>query len=182
MRAILLLVFLMTACVPASEPSYSHSPMFTIPFNRGTTLTVQEPTDLSVELHAATYKDVVAPQHGHVVDARVGSFTIAHWDSTATMIIDDIEVHWMKVGDEVCAGDTIGRTRHARVRAYWGWSEWSRDPDISIVRVIRNSTITDLSDMRVADQVHSALSSSSAERNSDVDRRDCPYEDGREEE
>lgn len=181
MRIICLLVAL-SACVPATEPSYSHSPMFTIPFNRGNMLTVQEPTAFSVELHAATYKDVVAPQHGHVIDARVGSLTIAHWDSTATMLIDDLEVHWMKRGDEVCAGDTIGRTRHARVRAYWGFDELSHDSDISMVRVIRNSTITDLSDMRVADQVHSALSSPSAERNSDVNRSDCPYEDEGEEE
>lgn len=176
---VLALVCLLIGCAPKGGPNYTYTPMFTIPFARGSTMTVNDPTVWSAELHAATYVDVVAPQHGRITDARVGSLTLRHWDVSAILLMDDLEVHWMDPGDTVCAGDTIGRTRHARIRAFWGEEETTDQSDISMVRVIRNSVITDLSDARVADQVWSALSTST-ERSSDVDNAACPYVEGEE--
>jgi len=120
--------------------------------------------------------DLVAPQHVHVLDVRVGEVVLLHWEQEAILVVDDLDVVWAQKGEELCAGESIGRTRQARIAAYWGREETTDQSDISTVRVVRNGVVTDLSDVRFADRVKSALGTDpNNERSTDVNNSPCPF-------
>ncbi|PIR47285.1 hypothetical protein COV06_04345 [Candidatus Uhrbacteria bacterium CG10_big_fil_rev_8_21_14_0_10_50_16] len=152
--------------------------MFTIPFSREETLSVSSSTPWQMELEADVATDVVAPQHGKVIEVRVGSITIRHWDASAVLVVDDVWEPLVLVGDRLCAGDVIGHSRRARVRAFWDEKEMTDQQDISMVRLVRDHVVINGSDVSAGDRVYSALSLAQDERDSDVDRARCPYRDG----
>lgn len=182
MRCIVLIWVCLMGCVSASEVHWSHEPLFTSPVRGDVSMTVVDPTPWSVELHSAVPVDIVAPQHGRVMDARVGQVLLQHHEAHAMLLLDDLQVHWLETGAYVCAGDTIGRSQQVRVRAYWGWPEPSGEPDISLVQVLHEGLATDLSVVQAAWQVQSVLGASQAERGFDAGQSPCPYEDAGEDE
>lgn len=178
MKKILTGLLLLASCsAEDGEPRYSYETMFTIPFDRNSTLIVNDPTGWEVELYSLVTLDVVAPQHGFVKDVRTGAFTIRHWDSGATMVVDDLEDVWVHSGDRVCAGEVVGSSFKARVRAFWG-EEVDGDLDISTIRAIRDGGAVPLSRVEPGDKIYSALSELNVDRPYMVDAAECPYQQG----
>ncbi len=163
-------------CQVDLAPAYTHSAVFTIPFMRSDMMGVEDFNEYRATLGSNTAADLVAPQHVHVLSVRVGEVVLGHWEEDATLVVDDLDAVWVQEGEEVCAGGKIGRTRQARIAAYWGREETTDQSDISTVRVVRNGVVTDLSDVRFADRVKSALGTDpNNERSTDVNNDPCPF-------
>lgn len=171
---LVLCTFLFVGCVAA--PPLTHRPVFTIPFLRSATLTVSSAQDRWVDLDAPKPLVLVAPNHVRVLDVRVGEVVLWHEDEDAMLVVDDVDVVWVRPDDRLCATTAIGQTQQARVRAYWGKEELTDQADLSVVRVVRNAVVTDLSDMRWMDPIQSALGNDPEwMRNKDVNNDPCPY-------
>ena len=178
MRNIAFLTIILLGCQSMPEPVYTHDAVFTIPFSRLATLGVTDYDHHRVSLGSNTPRDLFAPQHATVEYVGVGEVALAHWERDALLVLDNLDVVWVREGEELCAGDKIGRTRQARVSAYWGREETTDQSDISAVRVVRNAVVTDLSDVRIADRVKSALGTDpNSERSTDVNHDPCPFLD-----
>lgn len=168
---------LLTSLASCRGNLHPHEPLFTLPFSRDLVLTVWEAGDdtSSFYLHATT--PVVAPQDTTVLDAREGAVRLLHYDEAAVLLVDDLDEVFVSQGDQVCAGDIIGKSSHVRMRAHWGVEEFANPSDMTLVRVIRNATVSDLSQVRVADQVHSAIGTDPRfERRTDINTLPCYWE------
>jgi len=180
MRSLMFIGALM--CLVGCDPAYSYTPplthdhRYTIPFARDKTLVIWEPQEGSVELHKGTPVQLLAPGHTIVADVFQGEVTLTDPDYQTLLVLEGVDDVDVKVGDELCAGTYFGVTMQVRIKAFWGQEEDPLTRDMSMVRVVRNSVITDLSDMRFADRVHSALALPKTEpKNSDVNQDECPF-------
>lgn len=176
MRNIAFLMIVLLGCQSVSEPTFTHDAVFTIPFARGYPMGVTDFSTYRVSLVSNVPHDVFAPQHTTVEYVGVGEVALLHWERDAMLVVDNLDVVWVDEGEELCAGDRIGRTQQARVSAFWGREETTDQSDISAVRVVRNAVVTDLSDVRIADQVKSALGTDpNNARSTDVNSDPCPF-------
>ncbi len=157
--------------------THSHEPLFTLPFDRSVELTVWESGKDTAWMGLNLPDYIVAPQDGTVLQAREGAIRIGHYEVSAAMLMDDLDEVFVTSGARVCAGDTIAKTQQLRVRAHYGRHEFGTISDMSLIRVIRNSVVTDMSDLRPMDQVHSALGQDSEfPRVTDVNSLPCVWE------
>lgn len=174
-----LLFVLCSGCMTNGDtvPDWVHKPLFSIPFARGDLLTVHATEDDAIELHSARPLQVVAPQHVTLEDVSDTHLLLQHAHLPVFMEVQQLEEVWGVAGTARCAQDTMGRTRYASIRVY-GEQEETADLGLGAVRVVRNHMLTDLLDLRVTDQVHSALASEGWERKTDVDNAPCPFNTG----
>lgn len=176
MRTLAFLISVLMLGCQNAEPAFTHDAVFTIPFAHSTMLSVADFDEHRVTLASNRFHDLRAPQHSTVRDVRVGEVVLLHWDRESILVVDDLDVVWVREGDELCAGDRIGRTQQARIAAYWGKEETTDQSDISTVRVVRNAEVTDLSDVRFTDRVKSALGEDpNNQRSTDVNNDPCPF-------
>jgi len=131
--------------------------LFTIPFSRNVEQTVWNYSETFVELQMNRQYELRAPNDTFVVDAWASAITLKHAQKEAIVVLDGIDTVSVEKGDKLCGGEVIGKTRQLRISSYWGVKEDDIFADLSLVRVIRNSTVTNLADVRFADQLHSAL-------------------------
>jgi len=161
----------------SSEPIRSNEALFTLPLERDEAFTAWELNSHYVYGKFAFPTTLVAPQDSYVLEARQGTVHLAHFEAPAVLVLDDVDTHWLQEGDELCAGDTFGRTQPLRVHAHWGLDEFSNTTDLSLVRTVRGNVIETLADARPADVLHSALGVNPAfARSTDVNRLPCAYD------
>lgn len=164
-------------CV-SSEPVRSNEALFTLPLERDDAFTAWE-----IDSHYVYGKfnfptPIVAPQDSYVLEAREGTVHLAHFEAPAVLVLDDVDVHWLHEGDELCAGDVIGRTQPLRIRAQWGLDEFDNTTDLSLVRTRRGNIIESLADARHGDVLRPTHGEDAVfERSTDVNRLPCVYDD-----
>ena len=177
-RLLVLMVLLLCGCTQnLTDPAYTHLPIFTLPFARSVEMYVWEHSEDAVEIHAAHFRTLRAPTDGTVLDARVGSLAFKAFDQTALLVMDGVENVDVDAGESYCGGDPLGSTRSVRLRAYWAKEVDPDQSDLSMVRILRHSTVTDLSDVRFADPISSALwTVGGYDSATNVNGPECPYE------
>lgn len=179
---ILILVLPFFSCVQGTEVQIEEYPdfqAFTLPFDRSLELTVWEVGDWSVWFGLAVPELVLAPNDVEVLDVRVGTVVLKHFELNTLMILDDIDEMFVEPGDQVCAGDVIGKTKQMRLRATYALGELANlnQHDLGLVRVVRNNVVTDLSEVRPMDSIHSALGLSPEwPRVTDINEFPCVYD------
>ncbi len=174
-KFIVLSCLILASCASdTSQPTHDHR--FTIPFSRNVDLTIWEPQEHSVQLHSAVPRELLAPGNVQVMDVWHGEVVLTDVSGKGVMVMDGIDYLDVSEGEELCGGEHMGHSQQVRIRAYWGDYELAEDPDLSLVRIVRNSIVTDLADVRVMDQVHSALVlPGERESFNDINRGECPY-------
>ncbi len=177
---LLILALCFSACATEVEiEQYPDFQAFTLPFDRSLELTVWELGRWSVWFGLAVPELILAPNDVEVTDVRVGTVVLKHYEMSTMMILDDIDEIFVEVGDRLCAGDVIGKTKQMRLRATYALEELANlnQHDLGLVRVVRNNVITDLSEVRPMDQIHSALGTSEEwPRVTDINELPCVYE------
>ena len=180
MRLLIIATVIVTIC--GCDPTYSYSPplsydhRYTAPFSKDVTLVVWEPQEGSVELHKGVPVPLLAPGHTIVLDEFHGEVTLTDPEFKTFLVMEGVDDLEVEIGDQLCAGDKMGVTRQVRMKAYWGQEADPLTRDMSIVRVVRNSVLTDLSDTRLADRVHSVLALPGQDaKGTDINRDDCPF-------
>ncbi len=173
----LLITGLFVGCADQGR-ALSHEPLFTLPFERSVELTVWESGNDTAWMGLNHPRTIVAPQDGTILEAHEGAVRLGHYEESAAMLMDDLDHVFVTRGERVCAGDTIAKTQQVRVRSHYGRHEFGTLSDMSLIRVIRNSVVTDMSDLRPMDQVHSALGrDEDVARVTDVNSFPCIWED-----
>jgi hypothetical protein len=171
-----MLMSLVLCSCSAAATNYTHDHRFTIPFKRDVTLTIWEPQERSVELRLGVPEALLAPGDVEVLSVRHDEIVLSDLDGEVIMVMDDIDELDIRPGAYLCGGELIGDTKQVRIRAYWGQEQYVNASDLSLVRIVRNSVVTDLSDVNYADQVHSALQMpDSRGLRSDVNWGECPF-------
>jgi hypothetical protein len=149
---------------------------YTIPFKKSVMLTVWNPQQESVELHNGVGTPLLAPGHVIVTDVFHNEVAFTDYEYETMLVLEGVDDLYVDIGAELCAGDEIGRSQQVRIKAFWGQESHPYMSDMSVVRVVRNSMMTDLSDMRYADMIHSVIPNpGTVATSTEFNRDDCPF-------
>lgn len=176
MRRFALWWCLLMGCVPMEqEPELTHEPVFTLPFARGVERYVWRPGDDVVEITGGSHEVLRAPADGFVREVWDRGLRFVSHDYAAELMLDGLEQVDARMGGSYCGGEVLGVTDNFTITARWLDLD-AATSDLSMVRIVRHHTVTDLSDVRLADPISSVLWVPGAyEYTTNLNGSDCPW-------